>query len=323
MPIESVQQSIHIRRKKNAVVFQNIARLWDLGRQAKSHQDLLDGLHPWNGPITLKFENNLPLALAGIGLLLIVSIFIAPENIWIQSGVFLGGLLLFWAYLCYEQQQPLDEVIGFLEDVALAKKYQLAFQQQPQHISIPLNPLHFIGHLKRLFPLFNQGSLSNEITRYASTVWEDENGQQHQVLLFQYHYIDEVQVRNKQGQPVKLMQVHKDLWGVFVFDIQIQGLAVTTSRRKFYYPYSHPWHSSDIRTNQRLSFYGRAPTHGAKLLSPGVVLRLADFFAQHQGDFLFHPENRMLCYLGPHGLFQVASRQRHIDDISTLRGQLS
>ncbi len=41
MPIESVQQSIHIRRKKNAVVFQNIARLWDLGRQAKSHQDLL------------------------------------------------------------------------------------------------------------------------------------------------------------------------------------------------------------------------------------------------------------------------------------------
>ncbi len=149
MPIESVQQSIHIRRKKNAVVFQNIARLWDLGRQAKSHQDLLDGLHPWNGPITLKFENNLPLALAGIGLLLIVSIFIAPENIWIQSGVFLGGLLLFWAYLCYEQQQPLDEVIGFLEDAALAKKYQLAFQQQPQHISIPLNPLHFIyGKMK-------------------------------------------------------------------------------------------------------------------------------------------------------------------------------
>ncbi|MCP0910988.1 MULTISPECIES: hypothetical protein [Acinetobacter] len=322
MPIESVQQSIHIRRKKNAVVFQNIARLWDLGRQAKSHQDLLDGLHPWNGPITLKFENNLPLALAGIGLLLIVSIFIAPENIWIQSGVFLGGLLLFWAYLCYEQQQPLDEVIGFLEDVALAKKYQLAFQQQPQHISIPLNPLHFIGHLKRLFPLFNQGSLSNEITRYASTVWEDENGQQHQVLLFQYHYIDEVQVRNKQGQPVKLMQVHKDLWGVFVFDIQIQGLAVTTSRRKFYYPYSHPWHSSDIRTNQRLSFYGSDPMQTAKLLSPGFVLRLADFFAQRQGDLLFHPENRMLCYLGPHDLFQVSSKHRHINDISTLRGHL-
>ena len=163
---------------------------------------MLDGLHPWNGPITLKFENNLPLALAGIGLFLIGSIFIAPGNIWIQGSVFLGCLCIFWAYICYEQQQPLEEVIAFLEEQALAKKYQLAFQKQPLHISMPLNPLHFIRHLKQLFPVFNQGSLSNEIQRYASTVWEDENGQQHQVLLFQYHYIDEVQARNKEGQPV-------------------------------------------------------------------------------------------------------------------------
>ena len=60
----------------------------------------------------------------------------------------------------------------------------------------------------------------------------------------------------------------------------------------------------------------------AKLLSPGFVLRLADFFAQRQGDLLFHPENRMLCYLGPRDLFQVSSKHRHINDISTLRGHL-
>src|SRR5690606_7947953 len=143
MPIESVQQSIHIRRKKNAVVFQNIARLWEVGQQAKTNQQIFEGLHPWNDPITLKFENSLPLALAGIGLFLIGSIFIAPGNIWIQGSVFLGCLCIFWAYICYEQQQPLEEVIAFLEEQALAKKYQLAFQQQPQHISMPLNPLHF------------------------------------------------------------------------------------------------------------------------------------------------------------------------------------
>ena len=322
MPIKSVQHSIHIRRKKNEVVFRNIARLWDLGRQAKSHQELLDGLHPWNGPISLKFENNLPLALAGIGLFLIGCIFVAPANIWMQSGVFFGCLLLFWAYISYEHRKPLDEVIRYLEDGALAKKYQLAFQKQPQHISIPLNPVHFISHLKRLFPVFNQGSLSNEISRYASTVWEDEDGQQHQVLVFQYHYVHEVQVRNKEGQPVKLTQVHKDLWGVFVFDVQIQGLAVTTSRKKFHYPYAYPWHSSDIRTNQKLNFFGSDPMQMAKLLTPGFVLRLADFFEQRQGDLLFHPESHMLCYLGPHDLFQVSSKHDKITDISTLRGHL-
>ena len=46
------------------------------------------------------------------------------------------------------------------------------------------------------------------------------------------------------------------------------------------------------------------------------------FFEQRQGDLLFHPENKMLCYLGPHDLFQVSSKQQNISDISTLRGHL-
>ncbi len=133
------------------MVFQNIARLWDLGQQAKTHQQLLDGLHPWNRPITLKFENNLPLALAGIGLFLDWQHFYCAGK-YLDSGQCFSRLsiCIFWAYICYEQQQPLEEVIAFLEEQALAKKYQLAFQKQPLHISMPLNPLHFIRHLKQL-----------------------------------------------------------------------------------------------------------------------------------------------------------------------------
>ncbi|KGT48017.1 MULTISPECIES: hypothetical protein [Acinetobacter] len=322
MPIDAVQHSIHIRRKKNEVVFRNIARLWDLGRQTETHQDLLDGLHPWNGPITLKFENNLPLALAVFGGILILAIVIAPANIWMQSSVFLGCLLIFWAYISFEHRKPIDEVIAYLEEIALSKKYNLCFQQQPQHISMPMNPIQFIGNLKRWFPLFERGSLSNEISRYASTIWEDENGQQHQVMLFQYHYVNEVQIRDKNGRSVKVTEVHKDLWGVFVFDVSIQGLAVTTSKRKFSYPYRYPWHSSDIRTNQRLSFYGSHELEMAKLLTPAFVMRLANFFEQRQGDLLFHPEKHMLCYLGPHDLFKVSSQNKNINDIPALRGHL-
>ena len=219
MPLDSVQHSIHIRRKKNERVFQNIARLQDLGRKAQSHQDILDGLHPWNAPIVLKFENVLPLLLAALGLFFILLIFIDPSNIWMQLALISGLLMIFWAYISYEDKQPIDDVIEFLEQQSINKKYQLALHQQPQHISVPLQPVLFIAHLKRLFPVFNQGTISNDLPYYASTVWEDKDSQQHQVMVFQYHYVNEMLVRDKNGDDVRVKEIHKDLWGVFVFDV--------------------------------------------------------------------------------------------------------
>lgn len=322
MPIDTVKQSLHLRRKTNEVVFRNIARLWELAHKAKSHQDLLDGLHPWNDPIQLKFQNTLPLFMAVFGVLQMLSLILAPHHIGLQCNFALGCLVLFWAYLTYEQKQPIQEVIEYLEETAITHKYQLKFQQQPQHISVPLNPLQFIGHLKRLFPLFDRGTLSNDIQRYASTVWENDDGQQYQVLVFQYHYVDELQVRDKDGDRVTVKEIHKDLWGVFVFDIATQGLAVTTSNRKFYYPYTYEWHSSDIQTNQKLKFYGSDPLQTAKIMSPGFVLKLSDFFTHRHGELVFHAEQNMLCYLGSQDLFKVSSHNKNINDISTLRGHL-
>ncbi|ANF82480.1 hypothetical protein A3K93_09950 [Acinetobacter sp. NCu2D-2] len=322
MPIDAVLHSIHLRRKKNAVVFRNIDRLWDLARTAQSHQDLLDGLHPWNASTTLKFENTLPIFLAGFGFLQMLSLIIAPANIWFQLNFGMGCFMLFWAYLVYETKQPIQDVILHLEETALSKKYALQFDQQPQYLNVKFNTLQFIGHLKRLFPIFDRGTLSNEINRFASTVWEDESGQKHDLVIFQYHYIDELQIRDKNGDRVTVKEIHKDLWGVFVFNIETQGLAVTTNNRKFYYPYTSPWHSSDIQANQRLKFYGTDSLQTAKMMSPGFVLRLTEFFHDRQGDLLFHPEQRVMCYLGPHDLFKVSSRQKQITDISTLRGHL-
>lgn len=322
MPIDSVKHSIHIRRKKNAVVFQNIARLWDLGRNAHSHQDILDGLHPWNAPITLLFENLLPRLLAFIGILIILPIFFQASHFWAQLCLLAGLMMIFWAYLSYEQDDPIEEVIEFLERESIAKKYQLNFGRQPQHISVPLNPLQFIAQLKNLFPVFNQGSIANNISNYASSVWEDEDGRQHQVLVFQYHYISEIKVRDKDGEELKLKEVHKDLWGVFVFDVEQQGIAVTSMNTPFYYPFSFPWHSSDIQINQKLKFYGSDEMQTAKLMSPGFVLRIADFFQHRQGNLMFHPTSRILCFLGPQDLFQVSSKSSKIEDISALRGHL-
>lgn len=322
MPIESVKHSFHIRRKKNDVVFRNIARLWELGRSAHSHQALLDGLHPWNAPIQLKFENVLAWFQGCIGILFLWPIWFTPSNIWAQLSFLVGLVIIAWAYFSYEQDDPIEEVITFLEQQSITKKYQLQFGRQPQHISIPMNPTHFMVHLKNLFPVFKQGSISNDISNYASAVWEDEDGQQHQVLVFQYHYVNEIRVRDKNGDERQLREIHKDLWGVFVFDTSTQGLAISTSNKKFYYPYSYPWHSSDIQINQRLKFYGSDEMEIAKLMTPAFVLRLADFFKNREGDLLFHPESKVLCYLGPHDLFKISSKTNVIQDISALRGHL-
>ena len=322
MPLDTVQHSIHIRRKKNERVFQNIARLWEIGRQAQTQQDILDRLHPWNAPIVLKFENILPLLLAALGLFFMLLIFIGPTNIWLQLCLVSGLFMMFWAYISYEDKKPIEDVIEYLEQQTIAKKYQLAFRQQPQHISVPLQPVLFIAHLKQLFPVFNQGTLSNDIPYYASTVWSDEEGKQHQVMVFQYHYVNEVRVRDKDGSDVKVKEVHKDLWGVFVFDVEIQGLAITTARKNFYYPYSFPWHTSDIQTNQKLNIFGSNEMQTAKLLSSAFVLKLADFFAQRQGDLMFHPTSHTLCFLGSADLFKISSQAKNIQDISVLRGHL-
>ena len=254
MPIDTIKHSIHIRRKKNKVVFDNIDRLWDIGRGADSAQDILDRLHPWNAPITLKFENVLPILLGIVGIFFIVPVFFAGEHIWTLFSFLFGLGCLLWAYLSYEQDDPLEEITDYLEKQIIHKKYQLNEFTPPQHIGVALQPAFFIAHLKQLFPIFNQGTISNDIPYYASTTWQDEAGQQHQVLLFQYHFVDEIRVRDKDGNEIKVKEVHKDLWGCFVFEVPTQGLAITAYNKKFYYPYSFPWHSSDIQINQKLKF---------------------------------------------------------------------
>ena len=48
MPIDTVQHFMHVTTRKNKQVMHNVARLWTIGQQATSDQDILDALHPWN-----------------------------------------------------------------------------------------------------------------------------------------------------------------------------------------------------------------------------------------------------------------------------------
>lgn len=322
MPIDTVEQALHIRRKKNAQVFRNIARLWDIGQKSHSDQDLLDALHPWRDDHSLCFFNVLPFILGIVSVCtLVFGYFFHPHIQYIFSllAAFLTGFL---AYLLYEPKEPLTQVITYLEQRMTVLRYGLQFQQLPAYLPIQAQPLLVISRLKQFFPLFNRGTESNEITQYASTTWHDGTTE-HQVLLFQYHYVSELPIFQEENSNQKIAkEIHKDLWGAFIFQMPASGIAVSNKRSRFFEPYTSSWQSSDILINQELNIFGVDQHQLAKEIGPSLTLKLHDFFQHFTGDLIYHHEEQILCYLGEQNLFQTASKRSEIHDISALRGHL-
>lgn len=322
MPIDTVEQALHIRRKKNAQVFRNIARLWEVGQKSHSDQDLLDALHPWRDDHSLRFFNVLPYLLGIVSVCTLVFGYFLHPHIQYIFSLFAAFLTGFLAYLLYEPEEPLTQVITYLEQRMTVLRYGLQFQQLPAYLPIQAQPLLVISKLKQFFPLFNRGTESNEITQYASTTWHDGTTE-HQVLLFQYHYVNELPIFQEDNSNQKIAkEIHKDLWGAFIFQIPISGIAVSNKRSRFFEPYTSSWQSSDILINQELNIFGLDQHQLAKEISPSLTLKLHDFFQHFTGDLIYHHQEQILCYVGEQNLFQTASKRSDIDDISALRGHL-
>lgn len=141
MPIDTIQQTLHIRRKKNTQVFRNIARLWDAGQKSQTDQELLNALHPWREDHNLRFVNTLSYLLSICSITtLLFGYFFHPyiQYSWSLLWAFLTGFL---AYLLYEPQKPLTEVIHYLEQRMTALRYGLKFQLPS--LSSNTSPTHF------------------------------------------------------------------------------------------------------------------------------------------------------------------------------------
>lgn len=321
MPINTIQRLLHIRTKKNKHVMQNIARLWDIGRQATSAQDILDALHPWETSKDLFFYNAIPFLLTIFAIFTLIFGWFTQPYIPYFLSFFTAGICGFIAYLTYESEEPIIEVIQYLEKQILLHRYHLAFNTTPNYLSATHNSLLIISKLKQTFPLFSQGNVSNEITQFASTTWND--GQtEHQVMLFQYHYINELVIRGFDSEKQKIKQVHKDQWGAFIFQMPALGFAASNRQKQFFDPYTQHWLTSDILVNQNLHIFGYDQQQLAKTISPSLTLKLNDFFEHYSGDVIYHFQENMLCYIGQTNLFNISKHKQNIKNISLLRGHL-
>lgn len=324
MPIETSQHLLALRSKKNAQVAHNLARLWDIARHSHSAEHILEQLHPWGVSGCLKFDNSLAIFIAFLAAVFLLPLVAYPTVIWTQLLFLVALALGFLSYLLYAPKSPVQEVIQALEHSMIQKRYALDYHSMPAALGRPLSSALVLSQLKQQFPIFNRGSVSNEIPFFASSTWQEANGQTHQVLIFQYHYVNELRLPSKDNQAAQRQEIHRDLWGIFIFDLEhdFPTFAASTEHKKLPYPYHLTWHSSDIQLRERVHIGGENPLDLAKKITPTLSLKLADFFAHRRGELYIHKEQNILCYLGREDLMSMTKQQKKIDDISALRGHL-
>lgn len=324
MPINTVQRLLHLRTQKNQQILQSIARLWDIGRHAKTEQEILDGLHPWGKHNELKFYNILPKALAILGISCFILVWFLDPDLPYFLSVLFGACCCFLSFLIYEAHEPIEEVIEYLEQRIMLLKFDLHFQSMPSIFTKTSNSTLMLSQLKQLFPLFQQGSVSNDMGLYASTTWIDNLGVAHPVMLFQYHYISDFKVPTAEGKLQKIKEIHKDLWGAFIFQTPACAFAASDKRKTFFHPYDFKWQSSDISLNQKIHLFGDSQQRLAKNISPSMTLKLADFFEENSGDLVSHIQENITLFMGEKNLLRRSNKKqaKDIRNISELRGYL-
>lgn len=70
-------------------------------------------------------------------------------------------------------------------------------------LSSNTSPTHFsLKQIKTTLSTFNRGNEANEITEFASVTWND-GITDHQVLLFKYHYVNNLPILQDQNSDKK------------------------------------------------------------------------------------------------------------------------
>ncbi|EZQ11592.1 hypothetical protein [Acinetobacter sp. Ver3] len=324
MPIDSVQQLLHLRTRKNKQIMASVDRLWALGRSAQHSDDILQGLHPWGSNTQLFFHNGIPKFLVTLAIIFIVfSLFPIFDTLkWMAYSS--AAILILIAYIIYEPNKPIHEVIAFLEERMIGFKFGIEAYSTPSHLGTNRHNTLIISQLRQKFPLFNQGNHANDILKFASTTWKNAQNQDFPVMLFHYRFIDEVNLPEQNKTPQKLKKIERHRWGVFVFDISPLGLATTSRKKGFTTPYTERWESSDLELRKKVQIYGTDRLQLAKIMTPSTTLKLIKFYRIHQGDLIFHPHDQIMCYLGDRDLFDVTHKLeiKEIKNISALRGYL-
>lgn len=340
MPIISFKKGVKRTQRHNQKVYDELANLQQLCDETHNAEQLLEALaQTRNAP--LKFNNQWIYTLGYVAIVCVLLMFIIPQLKWLWIlAIF---TLAFIAYLYYENNEPIEQCIANLEQKIIKCRYDLKYSEfsisVAHHYRGGSEAIRFLK--QRFYPLFEQGEISNTITNYASTTWVDSQGKSYPVLVFQYEYIfDTFVFKDYVPSDIKLLasiwnmltakhksqeqgQKVEHLWGVFVFNADVHGFAVSTENSYFPESYISEWKTADIQINKRLYIRGESDLHLAQMMTAQRVLLLNQLFTHRQGYLHCHDDMSIMCFLGKRPLLQLPMADyTKIDDIARVRGHL-
>lgn len=341
MPIISFKKGVKRTQRHNQKVYNELANLQHILYETQQEEHLFTALTELrNAP--LKFKNQWIVYVIAINALLFFLFLVLPKY---NGFIFLLIMVLsFIAYLHYETQKPIQQCIIAFEKRIIRQHYDLNYLTFPpsfmqHHHRSGLMAFSFLK--QRFYPLFEQGEISNVFPEYASSVWTDAQGKHYPVLIFQYDAVHKTAGNHKylpNGFDILLelldrlttsKTINQDgqkiehLWGVFVFDVEMNGFAVATKNQYFPAHYTKQWRTADIQINQRLFIRGERDLHLAQMMTAQRLLMLNQLFAKRDGYLHCHADMSMMCFLTNKPLLQLPKTDyQQIDDIARLRGHL-
>lgn len=309
MPIDKVQQSFLQQQLHNEQVKQNIHHIEQLSQQHNSEQ-LIQKLQQWHhAPPSLTVTNTLfwTLLSSAIVLALIFIGFALPFYLLIVPLA-----LLIFAFVKKENNQQRDQLIQKLRAQQLAEKYDLEFNTHPHGYQIQ--------DLQHRFPLFDLGNYANNIESTATGILEAA-GKTYPFTLYQYHYVDEIEDRDKDGN-VTYRYRHHDRWGIFIENMPIQGISISTYQQKAC-RLGTKWTTSDIRFNKAYALSGNNEMTLARFFNPARTLMLEHILNAIKGDLYFHPDIPVLCWQFAHNVFETLPDSKGIETTHELAQMLT
>lgn len=299
--LDGIKSKLSYLSQHNQNTLNNIAEIEKLLLQRPTPKQLLNTLRQWPHAQDFYIQNYsfwICICLAVVALICASTIH--------PYFTLLGIGFVVYAFIQRQSPKAYQGLIQRLEAFILADQYQLQFDRPTEFPDAPtvLN-----------FPLFRLGNHNNEIRQCIYGSWTFD-GKIQPFMLFNYHYINQVETRDSDGKK-KVKYEHHDLWGILVHHMSLQGISISAHQKRNC-RLGIAWNSPDIQFNQRYQLSGRNEMQLARFFSPSRILKLEQAMQDYQGDFYIHPDFPSLLWLFDQDILKKQSIHSPIQRIEDL-----
>ncbi|BCX75309.1 hypothetical protein [Acinetobacter sp. Tol 5] len=275
-----IQNAFSQQHVNNGKTQSNIDSINRLLASTENFEHLIEKLKHWQDDPSLSIQNYT------FWLFICVGIGVAILAFFTHPILFLFAIAsIAFAFYKRTSTKPLNQLIDYLQQKNLEAKYQIRFFPNETDNKI-ISPYDF--------PLFGLGDYENSIRNTIYGTWQI-NGFIYPYMLFNYHYVDEVETRDSDGK-TKTEYRHYDLWGIIVENFPTQGISISSKQNRAC-RFGTKWSSGDIRFDNQYQLSGTNEMRLAKFFSPNHVLMLDQAMSNFKGDFYIHPQHPALCWL--------------------------